>query len=483
MKRLTLLFAFTLLLFVSCNKDDDPTPQIAVENEIKDFVWKGLNAEYYWQDKVPNLADTKNDDISDYNTYLSNYGSPEDLFATLLYQPGETDRFSWFIEDYNEQAASFRGVNDAFGFEFGLERVGSTDFVVGYVTYVVPNSPAADVNMKRGDYFTEFNGTTLTMSNYTIVNGYYRDNNISLGFADYDNGTYTKNGKTVNLTLRQVIENPVHYKSIIESNGKKIGYLVYNGFKYPFHTELNDVFGEFQTAGIDELILDLRYNGGGSVLTSAYLASMIYGNASDTEVFAKLIYNTKNAKNNGGYFFENRGNVYDQDGNKSGEITLNRLTNLSRVFIITSDDTASASEMIINGLKPFMDVKTVGTTTYGKNVGSYTVYDSPDFTNKNVNPNHTNAMQPITFRIFNKLDQSDYIKGFKPNFKKIEYAADIKDFGDLNEPLLNTALAAINGDIPETIAAKSSRISTKIFSSREKEKFSKEMYIIPSEIE
>jgi len=482
MKRIHLLLACALLIVAaSCSTDDDLARSTMIENEVNDFVWKGLNAEYYWQDQIPNLADSKDDNPSNYSSYLNGYSDPEDLFESLLYQPGQTDRFSWFIEDYAAQAASFRGVNDAFGFEFGLASVDKTSDVIGYITYVVPNSPAAEANIARGDFFTEFNGTKLTTSNYTIVNGYYRDESISLGFATLQNGTYTKNGKVANLTLRQVIENPVHFKTILESNGTKVGYLVYNGFKYPFHTELNDVFGEFKTAGIDELILDLRYNGGGSVLTSAYLASMIYGNAPDTEVFAKLIYNAKNNSENGAYPFFDRGNVYDQDGNKSGEIDLNRLTNLSRVYIITSDDTASASEMIINGLRPFMDVYTVGTTTYGKNVGSYTVYDSPDFSSNNVNPNHTNAMQPITFRIFNKLDESDYTNGFTPDFSETEYASEIKPFGDPSEPLLSRALTAINGSAAKHSSSKPTLATDQIFSSMELQKFSKEMYIIPNE--
>ena len=489
MKKFALLSLIFLSLFVlSCSKDsNDPDPQpIALDNEINDFVWSGLNSEYYWQADVPNLADTKNDVQNDYYTYLNSYNNPEDLFESLLFDYGHTDRFSWFIDDYDEQNASFRGVTDSFGFEFGLARVSSTsNDVIGYVTYVVPNSPAADANMKRGDVFNVFNGTTLTLDNYRVVNAYYTDNTISLGFATIQNGNVVSNNKNETLNVREVIENPVHYYDIITNgSGTKIGYLVYNGFKYTFHQELNDVFGDFKNQGIQELVLDLRYNGGGSVLTSAYLASMIYATPSSSSVFGKLIYNSKHSSDNSYYPFFNDGNIYNIDGFKTGEFSINRLNTLTKLYVIVSGDTASASEMIINGLRgQNLEVVLIGETTYGKNVGSYTVYDSPDFSSNNVNPNHTNAMQPITFQIFNAKDQSDYTQGFVPQYEVIEYVSEMKQFGDLQEPLLKAALDVISGQTPRVQDTKSLKLETELLTtSFAKRKFSKEMYQLEDEI-
>lgn len=483
MKKIALLSLTLLSLFVlSCNNDDS----IGLNNEINDFVWKGLNSEYYWQANVTNLADTKDDNQNEYYAYLNSYNNPEDLFESLLFDYGHTDRFSWFIDDYDEQNASFRGVTDSFGFEFGLARVSSSsNDVIGYVTYVVPNSPAADANMKRGDVFNVFNGTTLTLDNYRVVNAYYTDNTISLGFATIQNGGVVSNNKNETLNVREVIENPVHYHDIITNgSGTKIGYLVYNGFKYTFHQELNDVFGEFKNQGIQELVLDLRYNGGGSVLTSAYLASMIYATPSSSSVFGKLIYNSKHSSDNSYYPFFNDGNIYNIDGFKTGEFSINRLNTLTKLYVIVSGDTASASEMIINGLRgQNLDVVLIGETTYGKNVGSYTVYDSPDFSSNNVNPNHTNAMQPITFQIFNAKDQSDYTQGFVPQYEVIEYVSEMKQFGDLQEPLLKAALDVISGQAPRTQDTKSLKLETELLTtSFAKRKFSKEMYQLEDEI-
>jgi len=486
---LTTVSLITLLLFISCDKnaDDPKEPVVQLNNQINDFVWRAMNKHYYWQEDMVNLADTKNDITNDYNTYLNGFSDPESLFESLLFQQGTTDRFSWFIDDYRVSDASSRGVNDAFGFEFGLTRVSSTsNDIIGFVTYVVPNTPASEAGLKRGDVFNVFNDVTLNLDNYRVVNKYYSDNNISLKFATINNnGEIVSNGEEASLAVRQVVENPVHYSSVINTGGKKVGYLVYNGFKYTFHNELNEVFGNFKSEGIQELVLDLRYNGGGAVLTSAYLSSMIHATPTSNEIFAKLIHNSKNSNENSAYPFFDSGRIYDIDGNATGDLALNRLSTLNRLYVIVSDDTASASEMVINGLRAYMgesNVILIGTTTYGKNVGSFTVYDSPDFTSEKINTSHTNAMQPITFKIFNKLDQSDYTQGFNPNIEQIEYVSDMKPFGDINEPLLKRALDNITGATSRTKSIKEPLIKTeRIFSSFDKRQFSKEMYILPQE--
>lgn len=489
MKKYFILFVSFLLLVVqwSCSETDltdNPIPgDITLNDPLNEFVWQGLNSEYYWQQNVSNLDDSKDNVQDDFYTYLNGFSSPQDLFESLLYQKGVEDRFSWFVEDYDAQNASFRGISDSFGFDFGLSRLcDGCNEVIGYITYVVPNSPAADAELKRGDVFYVFNDTELKLDNYTVVNAFYRDSQISMEFATITDGEIIPNNKAVSLNLREVIENPVFYNDVITNDdGTKVGYLVYNGFKYTFHEELNQIFEIFKNENIQELILDLRYNGGGSVLTSAYLASMIYSGASTTDVFGKLVHNDKNSSEDGAYPFFNTALVYDKDGNNSGNnISISRLNTLSRVIVITSDDTASASEMIINGLLPYLQVIKVGTTTYGKNVGSRTVYDSPDFSSNNINPNHFYAMQPITFKIFNASNESDYTQGFDPDYEVIEYVSEMKPFGDLEEPLLSAALNVISGNVAKIDQLKYPEIKSKrIFSSLELKPFSKEMYKIP----
>jgi C-terminal processing protease CtpA/Prc len=246
---------------------------------------------------------------------------------------------------------------------------------------------------------------------------------------------------------------------------------------------LNEVFTKFKAENVQELVLDLRYNGGGSVETTVYLASMIHAGASTSDLFAKVKYNSKNSDENYTLPFFDEARIFSKEGyyNYTGnDLAISRLSSLSRLFVITSDDTASASEMIINGLSPFIDVIKVGTTTFGKNVGSFTVYDSADFTINNVNPHHTIAMQPITFKIFNKLDQSDYTQGFAPDYEVIDYVSQMKSFGDSEETLLKATLDIISGNVAKVYALKRPQLDKEIvFKSLDHKRFSKEMYLIP----
>ena len=473
---LYILFSF---VFTSCAKNDDI--EIPQNFEIQDFVWKGMNSWYNWQSSVPNLADSKNDDTDAYFSYLNGYSNPETLFESLLYNPGNTDRFSWFIEDYVVQNQAFQGITTSFGFRLQAVSINESGDIIFYVRYVAPNSPASNAGIERGDIINALNGVILNESNYNTVVADLSNDMVTLSFISENGGVLTPiEDKTI--TAIQLSQDPVHFKTVFNNiNGKKVGYLVYNSFRSSYNDELNAAFSYFQNEGVDELILDLRLNGGGSVLTSAYLASMIYSSADD-DIFAELRFNDKHLNENGYYYFDNTLDVYDVNGDKTGSETINRLTSINQLYVLTSGSTASASEMVINGLKSFIPVKVVGSTTYGKNVGSITLYDSPSsqYTSiSSANSSHLNAMQPIVFQIYNKTGQSDYTLGFVPDIEVLEYQFwnAILPFGDENEVVLKTALddiRGLSGKSESTLKYKNS----KAFDVIELEnKFEKEMYI------
>jgi carboxyl-terminal processing protease len=346
------------------------------------------------------------------------------------------------------------------------------------VRYVAPDSPADVAGIKRGDLINALDGVIMNEGNYSSVVSKLSNETVTFSVV-------TENGVLIadkTITAAVISEDPVYLKKVFaDINGKKVGYLVYNGFRSSYNDELNAAFADFKNQGIQELILDLRLNGGGSVLTSAYLASMIDASAG-TETFAKLTFNAKHTNQSGSYTFLNTLNVYDANGTKTGEETINRLTGITKLYVLASGSTASASEMIINGLKPFMAVKVIGTTTYGKNVGSITLYDSPssDYTSESsANSAHLYAMQPIVFQIYNKLDQSDYTLGFVPDIevKEYQYWNAILPFGDENEVVLKAALDDIRGvSARQTKSLKFSEIKEFEVSKLEK-RFDKEMYI------
>jgi len=476
------------LLTVSCNNNDPVTqePNVALNSEVNDFVWKAMNHWYFWQADVPRLADTQDDDIDEFHTYLNGFSSSESLFNSLKFS---ADDFSWYIDDVEDRLNSLRGISESYGIGLpsNLVRVhqGSDDIVI-FVAYIVPDSPADLAGLERGDLIYKVNGSVLNTSNASLINKIFTDINISIGVATFENGSLNPKGSDRSLTAVPLAIDPVHYSEVIEEAGKKIGYLVYNRFTYTYHSELNDVFTEFKNQGVDELVLDLRYNPGGVVLTSAYLSSMIEGNIANGNRFASLTYNAKrNPTNETLYFFRDQATVFDkQTGDPTNNINMSRLTNLDRVYVLTSRSTASASEMIINGLRPTMDVIVVGTTTVGKNEGSFTVVDAPGnedniFTDsENRNPNHTVGLQPIVFQIFNSLGQSDYADGFEANIAvdELEFTANILPFGDADEPLLR---AALNNITNTTKFIQKPLNKVDLLSKVKRKKFDNELYIIP----
>jgi len=484
MKKVSFYFIICLVFgigVVSCRKNDNLVFEVPQNIEIHDFVWKGMNSWYNWQPSVVNLADSKNNNRNDYVSYLNGYSTPKSLFESLLFDPGNTDRFSWFVEDYVVQNNAFQGITTSFGFRLHAVSINNNGDMIFYVRYVAPNSPASDAGIKRGDIVNALNGIVLNENNYNNVVNELKKETLTLSFVSENAGILTPiEDKTI--TAIELSQDPVYFKTVFNDiNGKKVGYLVYNSFRSSYNDELNAAFSYFKGEGIDELILDLRLNGGGSVLTSAYLASMIYSNAGN-DIYAELKFNSKHSSENGDYYFDDTLETFNVNGNKTGEEAINRLTTINQLYVLTSSSTASASEMIINGLKPFIPVKVVGTTTYGKNVGSITLYDSPSsgYTNlSSANTNHFNAMQPIVFQIYNKSGQSDYTQGFVPDIevKEYDFWNAILPFGDENEVVLKAALDNIRG-----LTSKSARSfkynNLKKFDVPELEdKFEKEMYI------
>ncbi|TDP00657.1 C-terminal processing protease CtpA/Prc [Flavobacterium sp. 245] len=441
-----------MLAFVlqSCEDQDDVEAPATLQ--VNDFIWKGLNAVYLWQADVPNLADDRFSSQAELNSYLSGYSKPEELFQDLLNKPiskypaTAIDRFSWIVDDYTVLEQELNGITKNNGVDFKLTRVaeGSND-VVGYVRYIIPNSDASTKEIKRGDLFTAVNGTKLTVSNYQSL--LLAPDSYTLNFADYNGSSFVLNGKSVALTKTVLEENPILINKVIASDGHKIGYIMYNGFYADYDVKLNQAFGELKEQGITDLVLDLRYNGGGSVRTSTRLASMITGQFNG-KIFSKQQYNLKLMATMTTEDLEslNQRFVSNIDGTDLKSL------NLSTVYIITTSNTASASELVINGLKPYINVVQIGETTTGKNVGSFTVYDSPTFTKSRVNPNHKYAMQPLVFKITNASDFGDYTQGLVPTFPKNEAVVEkgvpgtlYGVLGEKNEPLLQYAISKITG--------------------------------------
>lgn len=438
LKIILLLF----LAFTNCEKQED---NYVPENlQVNNFIWKGLNLYYLWQADEPDLADNRFGNQTELNNFLTGYSNPNDLFQHLLNKPasqfpeGEAiDRFSVIFSDYSQLEGILSGTTLNDGMDFGLKyKSSSSNEIFGWVRYVLPNSDAATKNVQRGMIFYAINGTTLTDVNYrTLINL----ETYTINLANYDNGNITPNGQSIILTKSVLSENPVYLTKVIVSGNRKIGYLMYNGFYSQYESKLNAAFGQLKSQGVTDLVLDLRYNSGGSIATAGRLASMITGQFNG-QIFGKQQWN---AKAQAYYNQTNPSELIDLFPSTIGNGQAINSLNLNKVYVLTSKSTASASELVINGLEPYINIVQIGDVTVGKNVGSITLYDSPTFTKSDINTKHKYAMQPLVLKITNKNNFGDYINGLQPDELIKENYGNLGVLGEGTEPLLNAAIFKI----------------------------------------
>jgi carboxyl-terminal processing protease len=479
------LISFLLLINIllnSCKKDSGvnqnttnpiPIPEATVPNK---FIWNSLHDYYLWTDQVPKLSASKYSNKDTLNAFLNQYTDPEKLFYALLYQYQTIDKWSFIVNDVTTINDWISGISKTAGYDFMLAQIGTTNNIFGFVRYVLKGSPADLAGIRRGDIFIKVNNTQLTISNYqSLIN---IESTYSLSFATIINNIISPNGKTLTLTPATLQENPILMDTVLTVSGAKVGYLVYNGFNSDFDLQLNDVFKYFKNQAISNLIVDLRYNGGGSVQTAIYLASMIYGTYT-TKDFLKSQYNSALQE----YLTSTYGASYLNDNftdkisatSTTAEIPINTV-NLPKLYVIATDNTASASELLINGLKPYITVKQVGTNTYGKYVASITLQDED--INGKINANDPWAMQPIVVKILNSLDVSDFVNGLAPDITTEEDIANLQPFGNPNETLLQAVLNDIQGLPQKGLPLKSAFMGLKkVADSKTFKPYSKEMYI------
>ncbi|MBQ4914838.1 carboxyl-terminal protease [Maribacter sp. MMG018] len=451
MKRFLILFLTVIV--ISCSKDDELSipgtidPLSSADVTVQDFMWKAMNFWYFWQADMPDLADDRFADSETYTAFLESEDDPGAFFDNkLLYIE---DRFSFYNSDYRVLTQSLAGISRSNGLEFGLVRKANSDEVFGYVRYIVANSDAATKNIKRGDLFTGVDGQTLTINNYADL--LFGDNDTYvLNMADFANGDVVQNDEEVSLTKQEALaENPVFISKSFEINGITIGYLMYNQFTNEYDNDLYDAIAGLKDVGITELVLDLRYNPGGSVNTTRLLASMIY-DTDNSNLFLRKRYNDKVQEQ----LSESQLEVYftnEVEGN-----TIDPLR-LSKLYVLTTASSASASELLINSLEPYMDIVHIGDVTRGKNEFSTTLVDdrensylyTPSRVNQ-INSNNEWAIQPLLGRNENADGFSDFTSGLVPDILLKEDYDNLGILGDLNEPLLARAIQEITGTTGKT---------------------------------
>jgi carboxyl-terminal processing protease len=417
------LFLVLIFVFSSCQDKDDNNPNRILDPNEKVNTWVKdvMDDVYLWLEQMrPGIAKTSD---------------PEDFFESLLNRP--TDRFSVIYPDYQELMNQLQGVNLEAGYEILLARESETNNnIIAFVTYVKKGSPAELAGVKRGDRIERINGERLTFDSYIRLLGKMSENHSITFFRYNDEAGAFQAVPAVSLSVTEISEDPNFLDTVYHINNEKIGYVVYHffapGTNNRYDNRMDQIFAGFQAEGIDHLILDFRYNGGGFVSSAINLASLIAPNVTGNDVFSKRLFNSFLMQ------FDDFQNVETNFRSKSENI--GSLLKGNRVYIITSRRTASASELIINGLKPYMDVVVVGDITTGKNVGSIPLEDEED-------PDNTYGLLPIIFKDANKNGESEFSNGFIPNIQGIElrHQNRLLPFGDTNELLLKLALDRIQG--------------------------------------
>ncbi len=411
-KNFLILFSVILLLG-SCSEDESiKEDEILIEPEvlkINSFVQQNMNSYYLWESKMPILNVSQEKDTREY-------------FDKLLYK--HIDRWSYITDDAKALGKYFEGVRKEFGYSLRLMYLSEgSNRVVGFIEYVEPNGPADRAGLKRGDFVIKMNGGAITDENYLEL---FDSDNITIGLGSIVGGTIYDLPPNVNLTSEEIHVNPILVNKVFEKGGKKIGYLAYTSFIHEYNDNLKSVFADLKNQGVSELILDLRYNGGGAVSTAKLMASMICPKSCFNNVFLRTAYNEELER----AFLKKDPDENFEDYFESNESNLN----LSNLYVLTTGGTASASEMVIYSLSPYMNVIQIGEQTHGKYYGSITIDNEKE---------HNWAIQPIVMRAENVDNSIDYSKGLVPDH---EMEDDFSfELGDSNEKLTAFAISLITG--------------------------------------
>ncbi|HOZ14329.1 MAG TPA: S41 family peptidase [Tenuifilaceae bacterium] len=383
-----------VLALLSCEKEED------YEVNVNKELYSIMKEYYLWYNQMPAVNP---DDFS----------SPVELMDALRVNP--PDKWSYVTTRTELEAYYNQGAYVGFGFGSGFNIYGEL-----FLSFVFNNSPLYAQGINRGWQIISIDGQTPTPENYSSLIG-PSEAGVSKTFV-FKSPAGTTHEYT--FTKAAISMNTVLMDTVYTFDAKKIGYFVLESFISTTKDELTSVFADFKSKGVSELIVDLRYNGGGQVSTSAYLANLIGGSVAFGNIYTKSYHNDKLSRENSYITFN----------------TENNSLQLNKVTFITTQGSASASELLINGLKPFLDVTLVGEKTHGKPVGMYT------FTFND--PSIDWAFVPICFTMRNANNEGDYYDGIPVN---INAADDITlPFGDVNEASLNAALLNIGVTLPKS---------------------------------
>jgi len=328
------------------------------------FVRDALQSYYYWYKELPNPDP-------------ASFSSPEAYLEAVRYRALDSS-FSYITAKASSEA--FYSESQFIGFGISTLVTGELEM---RLAQVFPGGPAADAGMDRGDYLVALGGRAVAdLMRTGEINTVFGPEQIgySLEFV----WRSPRGGeRRATLSKRLVTIPTVSQTAVLDAGRSQVGYIHFRNFVQPSVEALNAAFTQVRDAGATDLVLDLRYNGGGLVSVAQHLAGLIGGDPLVGQVFVQFTHNDKQTSRNTAYKFEAKPQALA----------------VTRLVVIATRGSASASEAVINGLRPYMDVKVVGDATYGKPVGQYGF----DFCEK--------VLYPVSFLVTNARGEADYFNG------------------------------------------------------------------------
>ena len=371
-----------------------------------------------------------------------------DFFDKLIYK--QDDHWSMLTDDAQGFFNVLDGISTSFGYELIWGRFSDSPSWFAVVLYVYPDTPAEKAGLKRGDFLVTINGLEDITDDNRM--DFYYASSIIAGKAILTDEGLKMDYNLIQMNASSIYENPVVKDTVVVKGVHKIGYICYTNYTLESAQRLLEVFADFKAKGVSDVVLDLRYNGGGYADVSCLLSSIL---APEQVVKQKDVFLTQT-------WNEQCMAEFAKDGDDTNEYFMDNLPvnmDLSRLFVLTMEHTASASEATIIGLKPYMNVIQIGEATHGKYYGGWLlrpkVYDRV----KNgwiVDKQIENwLLYLMVYRYADKNRDTSFSGGLVPDVYVEEDYFPLYPLGDERDPLFGKAMEMIAGDPPvKTRAAK-----------------------------
>ena len=422
------------------------------------FANDALSIYYYWLDEIEDQIN----EVLNPETCTD----PISAVESIRYSDSSTgieDKWTQLTDDYESFIGSVDGVETTYGILAMRGAFSNSDNYFFIVCAVYKDSPAEEAGIKRGDMIIGLNGEEITSDNYTDL---YYTSSITLNMASLSGNTLSANGISYTLTAVNMYEDPILYYDVFEIGSKKVGYIVYDSFDLTSVSTLIEISKEFKSEGVSELILDLRYNGGGYVLTEEVMASMYApeANVKAGDVLEMEVYNSYITEAYDTYYKSSDWNkTYFQTSWNYDEATYgvefihdtsDANIGLDKVYGLITGNSASASEALLTVLMPYMDVELIGETSYGKYCSGY-ILEPSDIYSKYPSVLDNWGIYVMVSIYQNALGETPCMPdGMEPDIYAEEELPFV-DWGDETDPLLRAALESA-GKTYTTSNAKSS---------------------------